>query len=207
MKTLWLILPTLTAAFILTAQTNPPAPATNATGSAMDVLPPSALTNAIVSTNALPRPSTEIFSDTADFDLKTRVAVYTGHVRVVDPQMQLLCEILTVTVPEGSGRVNHIVAETNVVIDAVDQDGKTVHASSGRAVYTYRVENSVTNETIVLTINPRLSRGVDSLSGDSILWDRQKNMFRASGNQRTTFVPDLPGTNQPTPHHSHTNKP
>ena len=67
------------------------------------------------------QPPTQIFSDNVDIDLKTRMAVYRGHVRVDSPQMKLTCELMTATVPEAGGKIDKIVAEHNVVIDATDE--------------------------------------------------------------------------------------
>ncbi|HXE41413.1 MAG TPA: hypothetical protein VN516_00205, partial [Candidatus Baltobacteraceae bacterium] len=58
---------------------------------------------------------TLISAHMADFDLNARHAIYSGDVHVTDPQMKLTCEWLIANLPQ-SGRVNRIVAETNVVI-------------------------------------------------------------------------------------------
>ena len=76
-----------------------------------------------------------ISSDSADFDLTGHEAIYRGHVRVDDPQMKLTCEQLIADVPQSGGHVNHIVAETNVVIDFMDNKGQTNHATGDKAVY------------------------------------------------------------------------
>jgi lipopolysaccharide transport protein LptA len=135
------------------------------------------------STNVPPRerPPTEIFSDSADFNLKTRIAVYTGRVRVVDPQMKLTCDLLTAKVPESGGKIDSIVAEGNVVIDTVDEQGRPIHATSDKAVYAYKVENSVTNETVELTGHPCVQSPMGSLTSETVVWDRLNNKFRAVG--------------------------
>ena len=111
----------LAGAFALHAQTN----AAN-TSTVEEIL-------ALVTTNAPPKPPppprapTHIDSDSADFDLNGHKAIYEGHVRVDDPQMKLTCALLTADLPQSGGRINHIVAETNVVIDATDEKGATNH--------------------------------------------------------------------------------
>src|SRR5258708_1490426 len=76
-------------------------------------------------TNPAPAPpETEIFADTFDFEMKSKVAVYQHHVRVLDPKMKLTCEILTAKLPEAGGKLDHILAETNVVIDFTDDRGE-----------------------------------------------------------------------------------
>ena len=155
----------LAAAGILRAQTN--APNTNAVAEIL----------ALVTTNAPPpKPSppvtTRIDSDSADFDLKGRQAIYEGHVRVDSPQTKLTCARLTVDLPTTGGRINHAVAETNVVIDHTDEKGATNHVTCDKAVYDYDVQGSVTNDTITLTGNPQIVNAQGTNTADEIIWDR-----------------------------------
>jgi len=155
----------LAAAGILRAQTN--APNTNAVAEIL----------ALVTTNAPPpKPSppvtTQISSESWDYDNMTRQAVYHGDVRVDSPQMKLTCTQLTVNLPPTGGRINHIVAETNVVIDATDEKGATNYVTCDKAVYDYNVQGSVTNDTITLTGNPQIVNAQGTNTADEILWDR-----------------------------------
>ena len=129
---------------------------------------------------AAPRAPTRIDSDSVDFDMNTnaRKATYRGHVRVDDPQMKLTCAWLVADLPE-SGHMNHIVAETNVVIDFTDDKGQTNHATSDRAVYNYDVQGAVTNETVTLTGHPQVENAQGTLTGEPIVWDRGNNHFSA----------------------------
>jgi lipopolysaccharide transport protein LptA len=164
MNNLWSTLVLAGFSFALNAQTNPPAPVAK----------------------RAERSPTEITSDSVDFDLKTRMAVYRGHVRVDDSLMKLTCEVLTATVPESGGRIESIVAEQNVVIDAIDAKGHTNRASGDKVVYTCKVEGSVTNEVIELIGNPRLEAPQGTLTGDLIVWDKANNRVRAT-NQKMMF--------------------
>jgi lipopolysaccharide export system protein LptA len=137
--------------------------------------PASATTNSPDATPP-PRAPTRIDSDnSADFDLNGRQAIYRGHVRVDDPEMKLTCALLVADVPQAGGRPNHIVAETNVVIDFTDSKGQTNHATSDKAVYLYNVQNGVTNETVTLTGNPQMENAQGTQAGDVIIWDRANN--------------------------------
>src|SRR5207247_1462804 len=98
----------------------------------------------VPATTTVPR-VTHIDSVSADFDLNSRTAVYRDDVRVTDADMKLTCMWLTANLPQ-SGRMNHIVARTNVVIDFTDTKGETMRATADQAVYDYREENGVTNE-------------------------------------------------------------
>ena len=98
---------------------------------------------------------TPINAESADFDLTGHQAIYHRHVRVDDPQMKLTCEQLVADMPPAGGHPNHIVAETNVVIDFTDEKGQTNHATGDKAVYVYSEQSGVTNETVTLTGNPQ----------------------------------------------------
>jgi len=149
-------------------------------------------------TNSTVTTRTRIESDTVNFDLNlnARQAVYTGDVRVDDPQMKLRCARLTVNLPADGGRVDRIVAETNVVIDTTNADGQTMHATSDKAVYIYEVQNGATNETVTLTGNARVENAQGWLTGEPIVWNRANNSLSAM-NQKMIFRQNLDGM-QPT---------
>jgi lipopolysaccharide transport protein LptA len=133
-----------------------------------------------------PRAPTIINSDRADFDIAARKAFYYGNVRVDDPQMKLTCAKMVADLPPEGGHINRIVAETNVVIDSVDDKGQTNHATSDKAVYFYNVLNGVTNETVTLTGNAKVENAQGWLTGEPIIWDCANNMMHAE-NQKMLF--------------------
>ena len=161
---------------------------------------------ALVTTNApapkpkLPRQPTKIESDRVDFDLTARKAAYHGHVRVDDPEMKLTCADLTADLPQDSGHINHIVAETNVVIDFTDEKGQTMHATGDKMVYVYSVQDGATNETVTLTGNPELENAQNKSTGDVIVWDRARNHLDIT-NPKIVFRQNIngatAGTNSP----------
>jgi len=175
---------------------------TNATAQSS---PASATTNSPDATRP-PRAPKRIDSDSADFDLSGHQAIYRGHVRVDDPQMKLTCAQLTTDLPQAGERPNHIVAETNVVIDFTDDKGQTNHATGDKAVYIYNVQNGVTNETVTLTGNPQpqVENAQGTQTGDVIVWDRANNNthIRISGNYHMISSQNLndvmTDTNSPT---------
>ena len=137
----------------------------------------SAQTNMV---KTVPRAPTKIDSDTAEFDLNARQAVYRGHVVVNDPQMKLQCDRLVVFMPPAGERLNHIEAQTNVVINFSDNHGTTARATGSLAVYHYLVQNGVTNETVTLTGNPQVESPDAIMTGDQIIWNRAGNSLRAT---------------------------
>lgn len=160
---------------------------------------------ALVTTNAPvvkppPRGATHIESDSVDFDLTKREATYRGHVRVDDPEMKLRCEWLVADLPQTGGRMTNIVAETNVVIDATDNNGQKIHATGDKAVYTYNVLNGVTNEIVTLTGNAKVERTDGWLTGEPITLDCVTKQIHAD-NAKMVYWQNLnsalAGTNVP----------
>jgi lipopolysaccharide transport protein LptA len=135
---------------------------------------------------------TQIDSDSVGFDMNTnaRTATYYGSVRVEDPQMKLTCAWLVADWPQNGGHINHIVAETNVVIDFTDDKGQTNHATSDKAVYNYNVQGEVTNETVTLTGNARAENAQVILTGEPIIWNRANGGLTAT-NEHTIFRQSL----------------
>lgn len=164
MKTFWTLLAVAGCGLALLAQTNAPG------------------------TPKPERKPTLIDADSLEFKLESLNLVYTGNVKVNDPQLQLTCEILTARFRTNGAQVEieSIIAETNVVIDAIDWEGGTNHATSDKLVYSYSVVDGVTNQTLELTGNPVLTNWRGKLEGDPIFVDLVKGKFFA-GRAKTTI--------------------
>jgi len=187
---------------MLCAQTNTNVVVVGATNAPVKVSLPAATNISRVVQPPKPRPPTRIEADRADFDLATREATYFGNVRVDDPEMKLHCEWLAADLPQAGGRVNHIVAETNVVIDFADEKGQPYHATGDKVVYFYQVQGGVTNETITLTGNhPQIEDALGTQTGDEIIWDRVNNRLSIPRNAKMVSHQNLngaiSGTNSP----------
>ncbi len=144
-------------------------------------------------TNAPAGTPTEIFSDRFEFDSKSGAANYHGAVRVIDPKMKLRCETLSANLPKAGGKMDRIVAEQNVVIDAAAEsaEGEPTHASGDRAVYTYQADNKMTNEVIELTGNPVVERSIGRMTADLVTLDRGSGRIRGLGNHRSLIKTQL----------------
>jgi lipopolysaccharide export system protein LptA len=162
---------------VLAAQTNAPAPGAKA------------------------HPPTEIDSDAADFDLNAHQAVYRGHVKVVDPQVKLTCGWMIVDLPSAGGHLNHVVAETNVVVDFKSEKGEKYHVTSAKAVYDYNVVDSVTNETVTFTGDPIAETPDYRIFSEPLVWDRVLNKFHLYHEKIISLHPVNAGsgTNAPLP--------
>ena len=147
---------------------------------------------------------TDIYADgRATFDGIGHTATYRDNVCVSNAEIKLTCALLVANLPVSGGRLNHIVAETNVVIDAKDDEGHPIHATSDKTVYDYNVQNGVTNITVTLTGNPqpqvitRQGTFVSTNWADVIIWDRVNKGFQFRGNIHSTYGPVLAETNAP----------
>jgi lipopolysaccharide transport protein LptA len=143
-------------------------------------------------TNPTPAGPALITSRTGDFDMNTRTATYLGDVHVVDPEMKLRCEWLSATLPTSGGHIDHIVCETNVVIDYSDEKSQTNHITSDRAVYDYNVQGVVTNETITFTGSPRIENAQAIITGEPIIWHRDSGKFEVT-NEKMIFKQGIGG--------------
>ena len=164
MKRLLFILGAAGRALALAAQTNPTTPATSP--ETADI---AAAATAQTNTLADEAAETVITSDTANvhYNKTNTVVTYRGNVRVENPQLTLTCALLTTHLTQ-SNKVDTIIAETNVIVDGVLK-GKPVHATCAHALYHFQVQNSVTNQTLLLNGDPVIQTSDGSSAGDSIL--------------------------------------
>lgn len=111
-----------------------------------------------------------------------RVA-YHGNVQVLDADMSLTCEQLTVYFPTNFGSLDLIVAETNVFITQKDSI-----AVADRVVY------NATNDVVTLTGNVILDTPQASLAGDVITFNRKTGQARVERKVVTIIATGAGGT-------------
>ena len=115
---------------------------------------------------------------------------YLGNVRLTNAEMTLTCERLVADLPQAGQRMDHVVAETNVVINFWESKGKTYHAVGDKAVYDYNILGTMTNETVTLTAHPAQveSEGNTNFS-DTIIWHRIEGRIEFEGNPYMILSP------------------
>jgi lipopolysaccharide export system protein LptA len=97
--------------------------------------------------------------DRLEFDYKDMVAVYDGHVHILDTRYDMICDRLLVFL-EGTNQVKQIMAMGNVVITQPDR-----RATCDRAVY------QRASEQVEMTGNPVVTQGGNRLVGAKIrIW-------------------------------------
>jgi lipopolysaccharide transport protein LptA len=132
-----------------------------------------------------------ITADGWEFDLRDGVFHYWGNVHVDAPGlMELTCEDLVAVMPEEGGRMDQLVATTNVVILVIRPPNRPgdepvqIRATGQRAVYT------ATNQVVTLTGEPRLESMHGVATGERILYNMDTGKVRVLGNVRSRLNPD-----------------
>lgn len=106
---------------------------------------------------------TVITSDKLTFDYQKQFALFEQNVVVVDPEMRLYADRMTVRFGSDN-RVTEIKAEGRVHIIQEDKE-----ARSESAIY------NLAQGVIILTGKPQVTRGQDILTGDKITFWRDQN--------------------------------
>jgi len=143
-------------------------------------------------------PQQELFitSESAYYDGITNQMVYIGHVYVDDhAKARLHCGRLTVSLPPNGGNPTNILAETNVVVDVLDQSGATNHITADKAVYAYGVVTNspgilTTNETVTFTGGqpmPELTNAKSTVLADPMIMDVPRKTFSFPGKVEMRF--------------------
>jgi hypothetical protein len=104
--------------------------------------------------------------------------------------MNWACETLTVRLPPAGGQVESIVAERGVAFDVVDDKGQKVHGRGDKAVYTYAVTPTGTNDLIELTGIPAVLESAQGTNENKIIiLDRTHHKVITPGDYRIQTAP------------------
>ena len=153
----------------------------------------------------------ESTSDSFDYNLKKRLAIYEGSVRVIDSTLDLSCDKLTVVfmekadkpepkavekpllkeganVPPGpmvgmGGNVKMLIAEGNVVIINLENKSR---AFGDKAVYTQLTEHVVLTSKLGNPLPKIIDQKGGELSAPVIIYDRLTGNLRARQNEETS---------------------
>ncbi len=128
---------------------------------------------------------TVITSDELQMSMDKKVATFTGHVKVVDPQGTMTADKMIVYLAEGgdSGNsVSRIEATGGVVIS---QEGR--RAISDEAVYT------AADRVVILSGAAQVQTGASVVTGETIVYDMARNTAVVKGRPRMTIPQDHKG--------------
>lgn len=139
---------------------------------------------------------TIIVADMMEYQQRVSLAIYTGGVKVDDPEMDILCDFMRV---QFGNVTNRVVASTNAVSTNLVANGttntarpmfgvggriQTIHAENNVVIYNKKDKTravgrkavyTATNEQIELTGNPILYSQQGEVRGDIIIFDRIEN--------------------------------
>ncbi len=122
----------------------------------------------------------EIFSER--YHVREQTAVFHGGVYITHPQMNWACETLTVQLPQAGGQIDHILADQAVVFDLVDEQGRKVHGTGEKAVYSYAVAEGITNSLMQLFGTPAVLETTNGTVQNKVLvLDLGRNQLVAAG--------------------------
>ena len=128
---------------------------------------------------------TEITSESMDFDVENRFAVFDGNVKVIDDRMRLDSDKMVVHFDENN-KLQRIEAVGNVVINS---DGNI--AKGGQAVYDFK------EGRVVLSIDPVLMQGDNRVIGaEKIIYSRGKEKFVTEGGTPRVIFYDSKNQNE-----------
>jgi lipopolysaccharide transport protein LptA len=135
----------------------------------------------------------QIFSD--EYTLRRDSARFFGKVRVVHPQMAWQCEALTVHFTTNS-QVDQILGENSVAFTLFDDKGQKINGTGQKAVYSYAVTPTSTNDLVELSGDPVLTTTNGTFKNDVIILDRAHNRLLAPGNYKISAPLTPGGTNR-----------
>jgi len=85
-----------------------------------------------------------------EYTVRTNGASFHGKVHACHPRMEWVCEQLTVQSSTGNSKPESILAETGVDFELENDDGQKLHGTADRAVYSFSVSDTRTNDLLTL---------------------------------------------------------
>ncbi len=120
----------------------------------------------------------KIFADHGEFNIDSNVVDYAGHVHMIDPQLDLTSDLLTIRFTTN-GAVESILALHNVVLTTTNNGRAT--GSTGF----YFVTNG--NEMMQLTKNAKWRNGDEAADAQDFTYDSARHLLTGIGNVRVRW--------------------
>lgn len=160
---------------------------------------------------------TVITSDELQMDLQKKVATFSGHVKVVDPQGTMTADKMIVYLAEGgTGTSEGAKPESGTGgsgVSKIEATGGVVISQEGRRAIADEAVYTAADRIVVLSGAAQVQTGNSLVTGETIIYDMSKNLAVVKGRPRMTIpqsqkgggssalfpaVPKLPATT-PTP--------
>lgn len=119
---------------------------------------------------------TIITSEKLRIDTDKKIGIFTGNVFVNDPQFTMTADEMRVFFSQNENGIDEVVAKGSVILTQIGEDANT--AQGEQAVYT------VSRGEIVLTGNPVVKQGNNTISGKVIRFFRNQNKMIVDGGTR-----------------------
>jgi lipopolysaccharide export system protein LptA len=138
--------------------------------------------------------TSEITSDASIYDQKANTLHYWGKVHLSSPgTLDLRCDDFRIQLGAGGGKLDQIVASTNVVLLLV-QPGTGGKPATTNVAYAHQaifdgVRNLVTLAQSPTGGQPRFEGPELVAEADVIIYDRTRDRFELKGHHRTRFKP------------------
>jgi lipopolysaccharide export system protein LptA len=134
--------------------------------------------------------ATVITSDVFRLDMVKKEGIFTTNVQVVAQDFRMKADEITVFFAAGTdGKIDHLLATGNVVIEQPDRTAKANQAEYG-----------VAEDKMVLTGSPDiLQKGGNHITGTTITIYRSTNRMEVDGRSRMVLFSDLSSPSQATP--------
>ena len=121
----------------------------------------------------------EVTSEQLSVDQKTGVATFTGKVVIVQGQMRLAADRVTVTYAQGDKRR----------ISAMHAEGNVTMVSGEDAAEARAADYDVESGNVILTGDVLLTQGGNVLAGEKVTVDLETGTANASGRVRSVLQP------------------
>ena len=120
----------------------------------------------------------EIFSE--DYTLTPALSVFRGGVHAKHPQMDWVCDRLTIRSLPGDGKV--VFGDKAVSFTLIDDKGQKMEGNGDHIIYTNNVTSTLTNDIIYLRGNPATLEVTNTIiSNTNIIYDRVTDTLSAPG--------------------------
>jgi len=138
---------------------------------------------------------TVITSDKLRIDTQKKIGLFTGNVYVNNEQFTMTSDEMRVFFNDDKNGVDEIVANGNVILKQVGGDESV--ARGEQAVFTTSKDDGkggkVSDDVIVLTGNPNIQQGNNTISGKVIRFFKGQNKMIVEGGSRLILYDDKNG--------------
>ena len=138
---------------------------------------------------------TVITSDELQMSMDKKVATFTGHVKVVDPQGTMTADKMIVHLAEGGNSGNSAAEGGNSgsSVSRIEATGGVVISQEGRRAISDEAVYTAADRVVVLSGAAQVQTGTSVVTGETIVYDMAKNTAVVKGRPRMTIPQNKKG--------------